>query len=132
MKHLLVILLSIISFTSFGLDLSSFLHQEIDLTQGIVLPPAMVFNDFSNAKPVKAYTPVHIQNFYLYDESISNGWYSFDFAEDPFDGVIEILAVGQPSTSTATTLIISCLVGLLLVSKRTTSNSQSQNTVEYI
>ena len=119
MKHLLIILLSIISFTSFGLDLSSFLHQEINLTQGIVLPPAMKFNDFSNVKPVKAYTPVRIQNSYFYDESISNGWYSFDFAEDPFDGVIEIWAVGQPSASTTTTLILSCLVGLFLIGKKT-------------
>jgi hypothetical protein len=119
MKHLLIVLLFIVSFTSFGLDLSSFLHQEIDLTQGIVLPPAMKYNDFSNAKPTKAYTHVRIQDSYFYNESISNGWYSFDFAEDPFDGVIEIWAVGQPSASTTTTLIISCLVGLLLISKRT-------------
>lgn len=119
MKHILIILLSIISFTSFGLDLSSFPHQGINLTQGIVLPPAMKFNDFSNVKPIKAYIPVRIRDSYFYDESISNGWYSFDFAEDPFNGLIEIWAVGQPSASTTTTLILSCLIGLFLIRKKT-------------
>ena len=118
MKHLLILLLSIISFTSFGIDLESFLNQEIDLTQGITLPPAMKFNDFSNIKPTKSYVPINMQDSYFYDEVISNGWYVSDFAEDPFDGVIEIWAVGQPSASTTTTLIISCLIGFFLISKK--------------
>ena len=122
MKRILIILLFVFSLTSFGLDLSELISHDYDLTSGITLPESMDVHDFTNFKVQYPYTSTHADNDYFMDDNITNSWYHTDFDADPFDGMIEVLAIGQPSTSTTMTLIIACLVGLLLVSKRTNIN----------
>ena len=114
MKHWLIVLLSIISLTSFGIDLSDFVEQEYDLTFGITFPELIDATDFTNIKPKQAYTPTHVQEWNFMDEGITNSWYHTDFAEDPFDGVIDIFVIGQPSTSTNVSLIVAFIVMLFL------------------
>jgi len=123
MKHLLILLLLAFGITAFSYDLTPLLkYQHLDLTHGIPIPPEMEYNNFTNSVPTNARANVSVFGENIFDPDLSDSWYHTDFAEDPFDGVIEILAVGQPSTSTTMTLIIACLVGLLLVSKRTNIN----------
>ena len=116
MKRLLFVLLFLISFTSFGLDLMSFINHDINIATGFALPSHTAINDFTNIKSFTGYSNMKYQDGYLIDDSITNSWYTMDFAEDPFDGVLNIV-VGQPSTSTTVTLVISCLL-LFLISKK--------------
>ena len=119
MKHILIVFLFVLSFVAFGLDISAFPQPEHNLTRGVTLPEFPKFNDFSNiiSTTTKPY-PIVLADEHLFDFDIAQNWYYTDFDSEPFNGVIEVLAVGQPSATTTTTLILSCLVGLLLVCKK--------------
>ena len=118
MKRILIILLFVISFTSFGWDLESLIRSDYDISVGVTIPPYKKINDFSDVSASKSYPPVRIQDEYLFDDGVANQWYHMDFPEDPFNGLIELYAVGQPSASTTTTLIIAGLITLLLIGCR--------------
>ena len=118
MKRILIILLFIFSLTSFGLDFSSVAKEEYNLTSGVVLPPYKEINDFSNVKFTGPYAPLRILEEHFFNEAIADSWYSTDFSEDPFNGLIEIYAVGQPSASVNATLVISLAAVLLLLYKK--------------
>ena len=122
MKQLIILFLLSIGFTSFAnSDLYNLLKdQTFDLTYGITIPEQPKYGDFSHRFTGGAIVPAPRYGF---DEMIpfyeaAEKWYHCDFAEDPFDGVIEIYAVGQPSASVNATLIISCLIGLVMFYKR--------------
>lgn len=118
MKHALAILLFIISFTTFGLDLSQFVERDVDLVYDIKIPEQPVINDFSHVVTKGSHASIKVQEGYYLDDALVNRWYRTDFDEDPFDGRIEIMMSGQPSASVTTTLIISCLIGLFLIGKK--------------
>ena len=121
MKQLIILFLLLIGATSFAnSDLYNLLKdQTFDLTYGVTIPDQPKYDDFSH-RFTGAIVPTPHHSF---DEMIpfyeaADKWYRSDFAEDPFDGVIEIYAVGQPSASVNATLIISCLLGIILLSKK--------------
>lgn len=119
MKHLLILFLLVFGITAFSYDLTPLLkYQHLDLTYGIPMPPEIEYNNFTNAVSTAPVTHVSVLGESLFDQKLSDSWYQIDFAEDPFDGMIEVLAVGQPSASVNATLIISCLIGLVMFCKR--------------
>ena len=118
MKRILIILLFVFSLTSFGLDLSSVIKTEFNLAEGIVLPELTDISDFSNIKSSGIHPSTKVDVGPLFDDGIANGWYVSDFASDPFDGVIEIYMVGQPSASVNATLAISLAAVLILLYKK--------------
>ena len=118
MKRILIILLFVFSLTSFGYDLTSLIKDDYDLAFGVVLPPHQAINDFTNVKFAEVYVPFRMLEEYLFDENLSDTWYKLDFSEDPFNGVIEIYAVGQPSASVNATFVISLAAILLLLYKK--------------
>ena len=83
--------------------------QHFDLTYGVVLPPQKPYNDFSTiTKPPYYALPMHHPMWQEPDGFLSpySFWYHTDFAEEPFDGRIEPLVVGEPLPSTTVTLLI--------------------------
>jgi len=119
-KVLFLFLFLFISFSSFGIDLTEALleYNKIDLTQGIVIPNVEKLNDFSKSFALNK--DFSLKTFRIDSENeiyagySTESFYNIDFAEDPFDGLIEVWAVGEPSTSTTMTLLISCFLGLCL------------------
>ena len=122
MKKLIVLFLLLISITSFAKsDLYDLLKDsQMDLAYGVVLPDLPNYADFSVRFSTNTSAAVHTSSFeaFIPFQEAADKWYLCDFAEDPFNGVIEIYAVGQPSASTTATLIISLLCGLLMFRKR--------------
>lgn len=121
MKHVLAILLFIISFTTFGLDLSQFVERDVDLAYDIKIPEQPVINDFSHIVTKGSHASIKIQEGYYFDDALVNRWYRTDFDEDPFDGRIEIMLSGQPSASVNVTILISMVVASLLIYKKKTA-----------
>ena len=121
MKHVLTILLFIISFTTFGLDLSQFIEHDIDLAYGIKIPERPAINDFSHVATKDSYASIKVQEEYYFDDALASRWYYTDFDEDPFDGRIEIMMLGQPSASVNVTILISMVVASLLIYKKKTA-----------
>ena len=121
MKHVLAILLFIISFTTFGLDLSQFVERDVDLAYGINIPEQPVINDFSHVVMKGSHASIKVQEGYYLDDALVSRWYHTDFDEDPFDGRIEIMMSGQPSASVNATILISMVVASLLIYKKKTA-----------
>lgn len=116
MKHILFIFLLLFAVNAFAKsDLWELIkNPSYDLTYGVTLPEQRPLTDFS--KPYVPTSVIHvssIEHALQVDEAFSY-WYHFDFVEDPFDGRIEILVMGEPSASTTVTLLISCVLGLML------------------
>ena len=124
MKHILIVFLFVLSFVSFGLDISAFPQLKHNLTQGVTLPEFPKFNDFSNAisATTKPY-PIVLADENLFDFGIAQSWYHADFDSDPFDGMIEVFAIGQPSTSSTITLFLAGLISLMILYKKRTTLS---------
>ena len=121
MKKLLFVLFLVLSVNALANDsLMAFLKdQKIDLNQGVILKEHVPLNDFStlystNIFPVK----LRASDFGWYNEAYGDSWYHTDFAAEPFDGLIEVLVVGEPLPSTTITFIISVLVCLLLLKNK--------------
>ena len=128
MKRLFVLFLLLFSITTFAApDLRYLLEdQRFNLAYGVTLPDTPALTDFSvRFAPSVSPTMVaaSVETLIPFQGMVDH-WYQFDFAEDPFDGVIQLAAVGQPSASTTTTLIIACLVGFVLCYKRHASLAQ--------
>lgn len=127
MKHILFIFLLLFTVNAFAKsDLWELIkNPSYDLTYGVTLPEQPPLTDFS--KPYVSTSTINVANIEhasLIDESFSY-WYHFDFVEDPFDGRIEIMVMGEPSASTTATLLISCILGLTLyIRKRNASIAQ--------
>ena len=132
MKKLIIFFLLAFSISVFSQDLTGLLkyhkHELIELLKydndnhnlayGITIPETQKFNDFSKLMiPVSTYQmnkfKVDSDNN-LIELSPGNNFYKVDFTEDPFDGMIEVWVVGEPSTSTNLTLLIAGLLGLAM------------------
>lgn len=123
MKKIIIFFLFAFSISVFSQDLTELLkYVNHNLTYGITIPETQKFNDFS--KPM---TPVSTYQMYkfkvdsdnnLMEFSPGNNFYKVDFNEDPFDGMIEVMVVGEPSTSTNLTLLIAGLLGLVMIKYR--------------
>lgn len=118
MKHFLAILLFVISFTTFGLDLSQFIEHNVDLAYGVKIPERPVINDFSHVVMKGQHASIKVQEGYYFDDALVRRWYYTDFDEDPFDGRIEIMMLGQPSASVNATILIAMIVASLLIYKK--------------
>lgn len=92
-------------------DLLKTMKVDYNLASGFEVNKDFNITDFS-----KAVTPtLNNQASYTVDsEAIvpfsTDYWYIQDFAEDPFDGRIEVLVMGEPLPSIPLTLFISSLV----------------------
>lgn len=134
MKKLIIFFLLVFSISVFSQDSTGLLkynkrelaellkYGNYNLAYGITIPETQKFNDFSKrVTPVSTYQmnkfKVDSDNN-LIELSPGNNFYKVDFAEDPFDGMIEILVVGEPSTSTNLTLLIAGLLGLVMIKYR--------------
>lgn len=122
MKKLLFVLFLVLSVNVFAKDslMSLLKDQTCDLTQGVTLKETIKANDFSVLYTTTAAVPSKpsMLDFGLYSEMRSDAWYKTDFAADPFDGLIEVLVVGEPLPSPTITFIISALVCLLLLKNK--------------
>jgi P pilus assembly chaperone PapD len=102
--------------------LKDYQNQNLNLSQGIVLPSLQNPTDFSirfnNVKTVVHDNPYISAESMFHPEAARDFWYKTDFASEPFDGRIEVLVMGEPSASTTATLIISVLFGMLLLYKK--------------
>ena len=123
MKKLIIFFLLIFSVSSFGYDLAETLLKYYNagypnLAYGIEIPAKQDFMDFSKSFITNA--DYKIESFKVNSENniyvgfSTDKFYNLDFAEDPFNGMIEVLAVGEPSTSTNLTLLIAGLLGLTM------------------
>lgn len=93
-------------------------EKHINLTYGVVLPEAKPYNDFSTVVTAPYYMPRFSNPLWQEPDgflSPYSSWYHADFAEDPFDGRIEPLVVGEPLPSTTATFLI--LIGMLGIIK---------------
>lgn len=123
MKKLIIFFLLIFSVSSFGYDLAETLLKYYNtgypnLAYGIEIPAKQNLMDFSKSFITNA--DYKIESFKVNSENniyvgfSTDKFYNLDFAEDPFNGMIEVLAVGEPSTSTNLTLLIAGLLGLAM------------------
>lgn len=93
-------------------------NSEVSPAYGITLPESSPAWDFSNIKQIH---PELVKRYTNFDsempgyETPYKTWYHTDFAEDPFDGLIEIYVVGEPLPPATTTLLIA--LGILGIIK---------------
>ena len=115
MKYFLALILSFVVVTCSASDLLSLLeHQTWNIAYDVKLPDTgIAANDFSQRYPKT--TQSYASHMSISAEPILMGsydsWYWSDFSSDPFDGIIEVLVVGEPLPSTTTTILIA--LGLL-------------------
>jgi len=121
MKNLLIFLFIFFSINLFAYDLKEYLLSNDtypDLATGMEKLSEQKLNDFS--KPFAPSTTYQMKSYNVnpdnefYAGFSTEGFYNLDFSEDPFDGLIEILVVGEPSTSTNLTLLIAGLLGIAM------------------
>ena len=124
-KTFITVLLFLLALTLLGFnknDLYVYMdNHPYDLVQGVKLyTPAVQLNDFKDQRfPARPHDGHHVYYggermpyLYAYDT-----WYKHDFAEDPFDGRIEII-VGQPLPSANTTIfIVLAVAGIIMWSR---------------
>lgn len=91
--------------------------QHFDLTYGVVLPEAKPYNDFSTIAKPPYYMPLFSHPMWQEPDGFLSPysfWYHTDFAEDPFDGLIEVYVVGEPlPPATITILIALGMLGII-------------------
>ena len=129
MKRLLVLFLLLFSVTTFASpDLKYLLKdQRFNLAYGVTLPDTPALTDFSVRYPTSPVIRTFSTEPMTPLTDAFSSWYWSDFAEDPFNGLIELAVVGQPSASTTATLIISLLCGLFLIRKHHARLAQRQS-----
>lgn len=122
MKYILAILLMLLALTTTASSLDALLRDlpNPDLTFDVQLPQAPQINDFSN----RSYTTnTRIRPVNLADDPDGfvmpyASWYKQDFANDPFDGLVEIMVIGEPLPSSRATLIIVFIIGGIIYCTR--------------
>lgn len=100
--------------------LNHYVNISRNLAYGVEHPTASIkFNDFSNIyKPTTNFSSVHAKNTEEIIPFSVNEWYNQDFTEDPFDGRIEVLVVGEPLPSINLSLLIACIVSIAVLQYR--------------
>ena len=122
MKYILAILLTLLALTATASSLN-LLRKEVkdpDLLAGIVIPKTDSVADFSNLiipdTPYKDIPTLSAEaNGYMEPYA---SWYNMDFSNDPFDGLVDILVMGEPLPSPAATLMIVLVVGGIIYCTR--------------
>lgn len=118
MKYLFVSLFLLLSSTVFGkYDPKALIeytkNDPILLNYGVKKAEPFKLQDFSKIKPLneKADSSIALNSEAIIPFSpVNDYWYLRDFAEDPFDGKIEILVMGEPLPSVPLTIFISTLL----------------------
>ena len=122
MKYFLALILTFVAVTCTAYDLQDLLkYHTCNLTYGIQIPDTGIdVYDFSQRYPNK--TQSYDSHMSISAEPILMGsydsWYWSDFSSDPFDGIIEVLVVGEPLPSSTITLIIALGFLILVYCKR--------------
>jgi hypothetical protein len=90
-------------------DFENILKQgSMNLAYGVTMPESKPAWDFSDLKK----SAVPSQSYMVVDDTMPGyenpykAWYDTDFAEDPFDGLIEVYVVGEPLPSPIMTLVL--------------------------
>ena len=126
MKTLITILFFIISTVVFSMDsktqeylLKYYTDNHYNLAYDVKQPTALKFNDFSK---IYKTNDTFLSSSSVNSEAIVpypvSEWYKQDFAEDPFDGRIEIYVVGEPLPSINISLLIACIVSIAVLQYR--------------
>lgn len=130
MKTLITIFLFLATLMVFGQDkfqteLMKYANQNINLTTGIqvITPAKQSYTDFSNldttkfSSYLKSATSTNNSQAIVGFETVK--FYNLDFSEDPFDGKLQVLVMGEPLPSPLTTLICCFgVIGILLYCKK--------------
>ena len=118
MKYLLALILTFVVVTCTAYDLQDLLkYHTCNLAYGIQIPDTGIdVYDFSQRYPNKMQS--YDSHMSISGEPILMGsydsWYWSDFSSDPFDGIIEVLVVGEPLPSSTVTFFLALgLVGLV-------------------
>lgn len=98
----------------------------LDLSIGIEQPKEAKLNDFTTVMapvaPVRLVTSSGAEEYI--DEHFSD-WYKYDFAEDPFDGRLELLVMGEPLPTPLTTLLVALgTIGIILMNNNRWSKQE--------
>lgn len=122
-KIFIAVLLFLLSLTLAALDPSAFRaymdQKDIKLAQGIKYEPKALLWNFSDKASStnrleimpNIYTPIEPDSYI----NPYATWYSDDFAEDPFDGRIEIAVIGEPLPSARVTLLITLITAGIIM-----------------
>lgn len=93
--------------------------RTFDLAYNVHLPKSKPLNAFSDS--TTAYTVYDLQPAPIEenDSYLGDLWYHLDFSEEPFDGRIEVLIMGEPLPSPFMTIFVSlCTVGIIVWSRK--------------
>ena len=121
MKALFTFLLFIISASLLSLDTDTLLQYStpINLSYGIEAPVSkQSINDFSTiSKDVTVYKSIYSvdKEDVVTFSPIHNYWYAKDFPNEPFDGRIEVLVMGEPLPSFWFTLLTLSILSTLII-----------------
>ena len=118
MKYLFISMFLFLSSALFGKYDPNYLieyikNDPIPLNYGVKEVEPFKLQDFSKIKPLneKADSSISLNSEAIIPFSpVNDYWYTQDFSEDPFDGKIEILVIGEPLPSVPLTLFISTLL----------------------
>lgn len=120
MKYILAIILFVLALTVTALDIEQFrpYMDHNDIAYGISIPPYNSVWDFNNPYYWANWRTI---DYHIYAPGEHDGyvspyvsWYHSDFAEEPFDGRIEVYAVGEPLPPPLLTLLVALAVGWLM------------------
>lgn len=122
-KLFLTVLLFLLALTLLALnpdDFKSYMdHTNIKLAHGVQVDSKPLVWDFSNKYYWANWLEVEPRLYAPIEPHSHMGpyatWYSNDFAEDPFDGRIEVYVVGEPLPSARATFLITLITaGIIL------------------
>ena len=95
--------------------------QRTNLTTGITMADTPNPADFTELFGPVVQTPIFIQpqHWAVMDSPFAYSWYKHDFTEDPFDGRIEVLVMGEPlPTPIVTLLLMLGIAGMCYIKQR--------------
>lgn len=111
-KIFITVILFLLALSLVALDQRDFenilKYDSMNLAYGITMPESKPAWDFSDPKTSTA----PFQSYMVVDDTMPGyenpykAWYDADFAEDPFDGLIEVYVVGEPLPSPLMTLVL--------------------------
>ena len=122
-KLLITIVLFLLALTVVaGNSLYAYIDQTSNLKEGLPEMAPVQINDFSTILATTPTAPSRqhsLINSTDNERTYSAAWYRTDFAEDPFDGRIELF-FGEPLPTPFTTLLVAFVtVGIIYMCKKT-------------
>ena len=130
MKYLFISMFLFLSSALFGKYDPNYLieyikNDPIPLNYGVKEVEPFKLQDFSKIKPLneKADSSISLNSEAIIPFSpVNDYWYTQDFSEDPFDGKIEILVMGEPLPTPILTLFIASIIAFTLAKYRKLHN----------